>query len=102
MQYEFDALIKHGTWSLCPKPQHRNLIRNKWVYNIKRKSNGSIDRFKARLMAKGFDHHNGIDYTETFSPVIKLVTIRLIFALDLQFDWKVKHFDVSNAFAWYA
>jgi len=75
MHQEYEALIKNGTWTLCPKPPHQHLIRNKWVYKIKRKTDGTIDKFKARLVAKGFDQRSGIDYTETFSPVIKPATI---------------------------
>jgi hypothetical protein len=55
MQQEYEALIKNGTWTLCPKPPHQHLIHNKWVYKIKRKLDSTIDRFKARLVAKGFD-----------------------------------------------
>jgi hypothetical protein len=74
------------------------LIQNKWVYKIKRKPDGFINHFEARLIAKGFDQRSGIDYTESFNPVIKPTTIRLVLALVVQFDWKVKQLDVSNAF----
>ena len=53
MKLEFDALMSNGTWTLCPRPPNHNIIRNKWVYTIKRKSDGSVERFKARLIAKG-------------------------------------------------
>jgi hypothetical protein len=55
MQLEFDALMSNGTWSLCPRPLSQNIIRNKWVYKVKRLADGSIERFKVRLVAKGFD-----------------------------------------------
>jgi hypothetical protein len=98
MQQEFDALQSNHTWSLCPKPHHHNVIRNKWVFKIKRKADGNVERFKARLVAKGFDQMSGVDYTETFSLVIKPSTIRIILALAVHFDWVIKQLDVSNAF----
>lgn len=65
MDYEFDALMANGTWSLCPRPLYKCVVRNKWVYKITRTPNGSIERYKARLVAKGFDQIYGIDYYDT-------------------------------------
>jgi hypothetical protein len=98
MASEFAALIENKTWSLCPRPLDRHVIRNKWVYKLKQKPDGTIDRYKARFVAKGFEQCNGIDCVETFSPVIKPATIRLLLTFTLQFDWPLKQLDVSNAF----
>lgn len=73
-------------------------MRNKWVFKIKQHADGIIDRYKARLVAKGFDQVVGLDFIETFSPVIKLVTIRLALALLVHYNWSIIQLDISNAF----
>jgi hypothetical protein len=98
MQSEFDALISNRTWTLCPRPLHQKVVRNKWVFRVKQKPDGSVDRYKARLVAKGFDQTCGVDYYETFSPVVTPVSIQIILALAVQFDWHIRQLDVSNAF----
>jgi hypothetical protein len=75
MQEEFEALIKNKTWHLVPHPAGLNIIESKWASKLKHKPDGSIDHFKARIVGKGFKQQYGVDYNDTFSPVVKPTTI---------------------------
>ena len=81
MDEEYRSLMANGTLDLVPLPKGRKLFRCKWVYRTKYASDGSVERFKARLVSKGFSQVEGIDYNETFAPVTKINSIRLILSL---------------------
>jgi len=98
MADEFTALVSYGTWRLVPRPSATNLIGCKWVFRIKCHPDGTVDRFKARLMPKEFNQRPGVNYTETFSPVIKPTTIRLILSIALSHNWPLKQLEVNNVF----
>ena len=81
MAAEIAALKANNTWTLTPLLPDKKSIGYKWVYKIKYKANGSIERYKARLVAKCFTQKEGIDYFETFSPVAKMVSVRVLLAI---------------------
>ena len=85
-------------WDLVPKPKDAKIITCKWVYKLKKKVNGSIDRYKARLVAHGFSQQCGLDYKETFSLVAKMVTICNVISLVGCKKWSVWQLDVKNYF----
>jgi hypothetical protein len=98
MTDEYSALLKNGTWSLVPRVPNTNLVDCKWVYKIKRDQTGAVKRYKARLVAKGFRQQPGIDYHDTFSPVVKSTTIRVVLSLAVMKGWPLRQLDVQNAF----
>ncbi|GAB2300803.1 hypothetical protein Dimus_038636 [Dionaea muscipula] len=98
MQEEIDALQSQGTWSLVPNPGDKNIVGCKWVYRIKRNPDGTVARYKARLVAQGFSQQPGLDFEETFSPVVRHTTVRVVLAIAASQSWKLRQLDIKNAF----
>nr|GEW99246.1 uncharacterized mitochondrial protein AtMg00810-like isoform X2 [Tanacetum cinerariifolium] len=85
-------------WSLVPRASNTNVVDGKWVYKLKRDKNGAITHYKARFVAKGFQKQPGIDFQETFSPVVKSITIRVVLSLAVTNDWRLRQLHIQNAF----
>jgi len=86
MQDEIEALHKNNAWDLIPRPQGKKAIDNKWVYKIKRDGNDQVERYRVRLVVKGYAQKEGIDFNEIFSLVVRLTTIRVVLAMCAIFD----------------
>ncbi|KAH0638936.1 hypothetical protein KY285_035522 [Solanum tuberosum] len=98
MMEEYNALKQQGTWTLVPRFESQNLNGCKWIFRVKQNSDGTLNKYKARLVSEGFTQRPGIDYIETFSPVPKHITVRVILSLDVSKDWNLCQLGVNNAF----
>jgi Reverse transcriptase (RNA-dependent DNA polymerase) len=98
MKLEMDALEKNDTWKLVTLPEGKKTVGCKWVYTIKYNAEGKIERYKAKLVVKGYTQTYGIDFQDTFSSVAKLNSIRVLLSLTANLDWPPHQFDVRNVF----
>lgn len=98
MEEEYNSLMENKTWELVDRPRGINVVKCKWLFKLKIGADGEVQRHKARLVAKGYSQKWGEDYFETFAPVVKLSSIRMLFALAVEKDLKIHHIDVTTAF----
>jgi len=98
MNDEYQALLKNKTWILTHQPAGAPVVGCKWIFRNKYNADGTFQRHKARLVAKGFQQTAGMDYYDTFSPVVKATTIRLILTYAISNKWFVHQLDINNAF----
>jgi transposase InsO family protein len=98
MMDEYQALVDNNTWQLVPRPPDANIVTGKWIFRHKFHADGSLARHKARWVVRGFSQREGVDYDETFSPVVKPATIRSVLSIAASRAWPIHQLDVKNAF----
>ncbi|KAK1632478.1 hypothetical protein QYE76_006793 [Lolium multiflorum] len=98
MKFEMGSMYDNKVWTLVDLPDSRKAVENKWIFKRKTDADGNITVYKARLVAKGFRQIQGVDYDETFSPVAKLKSVRILLAIAAFFDYEIWQMDVKMAF----
>jgi hypothetical protein len=89
MLEEYRSILKNNVWDIVPRPKDKSVVSSKWIYKIKHAVDGSVEKFKAGFVARGFTRKEGIDYEETFAPVATYTSIQVITALASVLGWKL-------------
>ena len=95
---EYQSIMKNDVWDIVPKPKNKSVVSSKWIYKIKHVADGSIKKYNARFVARGFSQKEEIDYEETFSPVARYTSIITIMALASMMKWNLHQMDVKTTF----
>jgi hypothetical protein len=98
MTEEYQSIIRNDVWEIVPRPKSKDVVSSKWLFKIKHVDDGSIEKYKARFVTRGFSQKEGIDYEEKFAPVARYTSIRTIIALAAKMKWKLHQMDVKTAF----
>ena len=98
MMEEYHSIMKNDVWEVVPRPEGKSVVTSRWLYKIKHAADGSVEKFKARFVARGFSQVEGVDYEETFAPVARYASIRTVMAIAAEMGWKIHQMDVKTAF----
>ena len=98
MVEEYDLIVRKSAWEIVPRLEGKSVVGSRWIYKVRQVADGSIEKYKARLVAWGFSQIEGIDYEETFAPVARYSSIWTILALSTQMGWQIHQMDVKIAF----
>jgi hypothetical protein len=98
MTEEYQSIMKNDVWDIVPRPKGKSVVTSKWIYKIKHAADGSVEKYKARFLARGFSQVEGIDYEETFALVFRYTSICMIIALAASMGWRLHQMDVKTTF----
>lgn len=84
MVEEYDSIVRNSAWEIVPRSEGKSVVGSRWIYKVKQVADGSVEKYKARFVARGFSQIEGIDYEETFAPVARYSSIRMVFSLSVQ------------------
>lgn len=97
MLQEYNSIMRNHTWDLCTLPSGQSVVGSKWVLKKKLQADGST-RYKTRLVAKGYSQIKGVNYDDTYSPVVRFTSLRLLFAYAAKWNLDIIHYDIETAF----
>jgi hypothetical protein len=95
---EYQSIMKNDVWDIVRRPKGKSVVTSKWIYKIKHAADGSVEKYKAIFVARGFSQVEGIDYEETFAPVSRYTSIRTIISLVASMGWRLHQMDVKTTF----
>eukprot|EP01018_Ginkgo_biloba_P024033 Gb_18988 [translate_table: standard] len=98
MVEEYNSIMKNDVWEVVLRPEGKSVVTSRWLYKIKHAANGSIEKFKARFVSRGFSQIEGVDYEDTFAPVARYTSIRAVIAIAAEMGRKIHQMDVKTAF----
>jgi len=98
MVEKYDSIIQNCVWDVVPRSEDKSMVSSRWLYKVKQAADGSVEKHKARFVARSFSHVEGINYNETFSLVARYSSIRSMLALSAQMGWKIHQMDVKTVF----
>ena len=98
MVQEYQYIIKNDVWEIVPRPKDKSMVSSKWIFKTKHPIDGSIEKYKAIFVARGFSQKEGIEYDDTFAPIARYTSIRTILALESNTKWKLHQMDVKTTF----
>jgi hypothetical protein len=98
MMEEYNSIMKNDVWEVVPRPEGKLVVTSRWLYKLKHATNGSIKKYKARFVARGFSQVEGVDYDETFALVARYTSIRAVISIATEMGWKIHQMDVKTAF----
>ena len=98
MTEEIDSIMRNDVWEVVPRPKGKSIVTSRWIYKVKYATDGSIEKHRARFVARGVSQIEAVDYDETFAPVARYTSIRTIKAIVVEMGWKIHQTDVKTAF----
>ena len=98
MTEEYELILKNDVWDIVPRLEGKSIVTSKWIFKIKHATDESVEKYKARFVARGFSQREGVDYDETFAPVAQFTSIRTIIVLAATMGWKLYQMDVKTTF----